>query len=239
MTGRASAGDTRAMAAKRGIVDAATGHEMASKALRAFMREAEPYLKANTDMTLGHMALMALLTRGHAFHEAVMREIKQDNPFSTFALLRSYAENAAVMAWLTSRPMELIRLGPLATERDRFKIGPLVAAATNELPGFRKVYEYLSGYSHPSHLGLLASYAVAPNDESGRFRWQSRPRFRSDEELLQAYLLLVELAEVNGTFWGNLTDAYIAYLPNVPEEDRIATQTDFGVGEPPPFEEDE
>lgn len=239
MTNTSSAGDTRAMAARRGIVDGKTGDEMASKALRAFIREAEPYLRANTDMTLGHMALMALLTRGQAFHEATMREIKQDNPFSTFALLRSYAENAAVMAWLTTQPLELIRLGPLATDQDRFKIGPLLVAASKQLPGFKKVYAHLSGYSHPSHLGLRASYSLAPNDESARFRWQSRPRFHSEDELLQAYFLLVELAEANGTFWGNLADAYIAYLPNVSDEDLIAVQTDFGVGQPLSFDEHE
>lgn len=204
--------DIRKLAASRGIVDAEAGITTASHRRQEMLSGAAPFMKAGSSLTLGHFALMALLTRAHGFHDATAREIAQDNPFAAHGLLRSYAENAAVMAWLIDRPLELVRMAPTATQKDRFSIGPLIAAAQKRLPGFKGLYEHLSGFSHPSYLGVLASVTARADANDGSFTWQSKPKFRQEEEVLMAYFWLSELAEVNGRFWQELAGAYAQTL---------------------------
>ena len=84
------------LAAGRGIHDRESGLVEARAARKKMTRLAMVPLKTLRQISIPSMTLMSLLTRAQAFHDGSVDALEHDNPFVTFTLVRSYAENTAV-----------------------------------------------------------------------------------------------------------------------------------------------
>jgi hypothetical protein len=58
---------------------------------------------------------------------------------------------------------------------------------------FRRVYDQLSEYAHPSSISHFAAIRMG---EGNRFTFQTAPRFKRDDYRLVAYAWLIEFAYV-------------------------------------------
>ncbi len=192
------------LAAQRGIVDRAAGARITEMARKQMTSRAAAKMGPAPTLDGTNLTVMGLLTRLQAFNEGARREIAADNPFSSAACIRSLAEVVALICYLIEKPAELRRMSMDASERDRFKIGSLLAAANREAPGFAAVYEQLSNFSHPSYVGATVSMNV---EDGGKFTWRSVPSFKYDDEACSMYLWVLELTEAAGLLWCKLYDA--------------------------------
>lgn len=156
-------------------------------------------LARNDGIDVPRMTLLSLFTRAQAFHESALAAVQADNPFAAFTLLRSYAENAAMLVWLRDKPGDIVRIYPDAPASQRIRIGRLVDKASARLGGFKPIYEQLSEFAHPGEATAMAGWH--PTDVDLRVRWHSAPAFKSDDDFKIACFWLVELAEANGHLW--------------------------------------
>ncbi|HEY4268895.1 MAG TPA: hypothetical protein VGM94_11960 [Galbitalea sp.] len=164
------------------------------------------------EISIASMSLMSVLTRAHAFHEGAVDALRSDNPFAAFTLLRSYAENAALLVWLKHHPDDLNRLYPQAPPDARFAIGKLLNFAQARLLGFSGVYEQLSGFAHPSAATAMTPWRAAGEDNR-KVNWTSAPAFKNDGDFMIAGMWAVELAEANGHLWAECWTAYFGESP--------------------------
>lgn len=123
-----------------GITDRDTGITKATGARIRLTKFASESVRSPLQFGIAEMTLLSLLTRAQAFHDGALAAVKEDNPFATFTLLRSYAENAAVMVWLLDHPSDLARMYPEAPRDQRFSIGRLTNHARERFGGFQGVY---------------------------------------------------------------------------------------------------
>lgn len=194
---------TTDIAQKRGIIDRESGAAIVEASRRGITQVAFQKLSPSVNLDQVHLTMFGLFSRVQGFHEAVVREIAADNPFSTLTLLRSLAEVDALLCYLIERPAELRRVSMTADKPDRFSIGSLLRAAEKESEGFQGVYQQLSGFAHPSYLGVTVGMTLS---DEGHFGWQSQPSFKNENDALTAYLWLLELTEAAGALWAMLYD---------------------------------
>jgi hypothetical protein len=152
-----------------------------------------------TNLNVPKMTLLSMMTRAQAFHDGAIEAAKSDNPFATFTLLRSYAENAAMLIWISTKQGELRRLYPDAPVELKFSIGKLVAHAERDSAGFREIYEQLSRFAHPGSSTAFSGFRVTGQKPLAIF--SSRPSFKNDDDFMLACVWLIELAEANGALW--------------------------------------
>jgi hypothetical protein len=193
-----------------GITDRESGLARATASRKAMTAQVADHLPNGFGFTVGTMSLLSLLTRAQAFHDGVIGALEADNPFATMTLLRSYAENAALLVWLDEKPNELDRLLPDAGPDDRFNIGRLVAFAVRRMGGFKGIYEQLSGFAHPSSASALSGWH---NEGGRRVRWGTHPEFKNDDDFMMACVWVVELAEANTGLWLSVWDKYFGPSP--------------------------
>jgi hypothetical protein len=201
----APTGDTSDWIAKLGIVDRATGHATATAARERLIAAGRKVLGLTArSWTTELFVFSGLLARAQGLHEGSVAAIGADNPFAAFPLLRSYAENAAAVLYVTDNPGQLDRFW-----RDRdgpgVKVGRLTNHADTRFAGFRHIYAELSRYAHPMALSLLASMRL---EEPDQFVWSSSPSFRSESDALTAYAWTVELSEANSHLLVEYGDAF-------------------------------
>lgn len=144
--------------------------------------------KAEGDLTMNHLVVLAFVERAQAFHEGVVDMVESGNPLAAATLLRSFAENLAVAFYIDKHPHESEKLHPGA-ERG-LPMGRVVAAAENRLPGFKALYDHLSSMAHPSGAGAFQTIQISGD---GRFRWQSKPTFQSSDHARRILRWLEEL----------------------------------------------
>lgn len=184
----------------RGILDLQSGLEVARRDFSEF-RTSLSLVVTDELSTIG-MGLLAVVTRAQAFHDSALDAIENDNPWAAYALIRSYAENAAVLLWMLEKPGDLKRLSMLADESERFVIGRVIAAANRRAPGFKGLYAVLSDLAHPVASSFSESWQASP--ESRLANWSSVPTFKVQENRLWACLWLVELTEIHAHAWPTL-----------------------------------
>ncbi len=202
----------QSLPASLGITDRDTGVAKAEEA-RANMTElASRSLKPSFDFGIAEMTMMSLLTRALAFHDGALDAAKADNPFAAFTLLRSYAENGAMLAWLLDHPEDIARIYPEAPRDQRLSIGRLTNNARNRFGGFQGVYEQLSGFAHPASATALSGWHAG--DEERRVRWQSHTAFKNDEDFMMACVWIVELAQANAHLWRECWELYFGDPPS-------------------------
>ncbi len=152
---------TVTLAARRGIVDRASGAEVVDVAGKAMTHTVYRKLPRTSSSATPTLTILGLLTRLQAFHAAATREIAADNPFSSAALLRSLAEVVALVCYLIKKPGELRRVSMRADNKDRFKIGTLIEAGAREAPAFKESYARLSNLAHPSYARANSSVTIS------------------------------------------------------------------------------
>jgi hypothetical protein len=197
--------------ASLGITSRETGLARAIEARIRLVRFASKSLSAPFDFDVAKMTLMSALTRAQAFHDGTVGALRADNPYAAFTLLRSYAENAAMMVWLRDHPGDIERFYPGTPRQLRLKVGRLTNNASSRLGGFKEVYEQLSGFAHPAASSALSGWHGT--DEDMGVMWASVPSFKNDDDFMMACVWLVELAQANAHLWRENWEAYFGDPP--------------------------
>lgn len=158
----------------RGIIDRATGIEKARASCRWLVDAAKEALKGVSDLYDGHILVMGLTSCAVGLHDGAVHALETDNPFVVYTLLRSYAENAAVVLYATDHPTQLHRILGFGNSRP-VKVGTITNYAeqgSKRFGTFRSMYDDLSQFAHPifevdfrvgeDHRGPDGSMAVRP-----------------------------------------------------------------------------
>ncbi|TFB84467.1 hypothetical protein E3O44_15410 [Cryobacterium algoricola] len=193
--------------ALHGISDRESGIEKAAAARVRLIRFAADAFPTPIDFDVPMMTLMSLLTRAQSFHDGALDAVRAGNPFAAFTLIRSYAENAAVLVRLKDRPDDLARLYPEAPRATRLRIGQITNGASARFGEFKGVYDQLSEFAHPSPATALSGWHASELDD-GKVEWRSSPAFKSTDDLMMACVWLVELAEANSELWRECFEMY-------------------------------
>lgn len=196
--------------ARRGIVDRQSGLAEAASAREKMTSMAARAIGAERDFDIPRMTMLSLLTRAQGFHDSAVAALQADNPFATFTLLRSYAENAALLCWLVDKPADIERIYPLAPADRTIRVGQLTNYAEKRMGGFRPIYAQLSKFAHPGAGTALSGWHTG--DENS-VHWTSVPAFKNDDDFKVGCLWVVELAEANGHLWSECWNAYFGRLP--------------------------
>ena len=194
------------LASAHGITDRATGIEKAEAARLKMIDRAFQAFGQQTNLNVPKMTLLSMMTRAQAFHDGAIEAAKSDNPFATFTLLRSYAENAAMLIWIGTKQGELRRLYPDAPVELKFSIGKLVAHAERDSAGFRGIYEQLSRFTHPGSSTAFSGFRMTGQKPLAIV--SSRPSFKNDDDFMLACVWPIELAEANGALWAKSWSRY-------------------------------
>ena len=183
--------------AKYGVTDEATGRENAEQAREYLLAVAESVIREG-DITMDHLIVAGMVARAQSLHEAALHAINSDNPHAAFTLLRAYIEQCAAALYLTAHPQRAERLWN-DPEGHGVPVGRMTSYAdsSGRFGQFRRVYDQLSKYAHPSSISHFAAIRV---DEDARFTFQTAPRFKRDEEKLVAYAWLIEFAYIAHVF---------------------------------------
>lgn len=229
-TGPSTGGDAD-LPASRGIVDKATGFAEATAARETMTTLVMTFLPKRFDFDVPRMTMLSLLTRAQGFHDGAVAALAADNPFATFTLLRSYAENAAMLCWLVDKPADIERIYPEAPPERTIRIGQLTNYAENRLGGFRGVYAQLSKFAHPGAGTALSGWHAG---DENQVHWASAAAFKNDDDYKIACFWVVELAEANGHLWAECWEAYFGEQPTfVPPEWPGVAQDEADVSEHP------
>lgn len=168
--------------------------EEARAAAKVMVRGALGALGAGRGFTLNHLPFLAFVERAQAFHQGVVAMVEAGNPLAAATLLRSFAENLAVVFYVERHPHEFHKLHPGAAQG--LPMGRVVAAAQRRLPGFKQLYDHLSSMAHPSGAGAYQTFEV---EDDGKFQWQSNPTFRSIDDARQFLKWLEEIRELTSS----------------------------------------
>ena len=160
------------------------GKTMVRGALEAFT--------GSQEISIGHLPFFAFIERAQAFHQGVVDMVESGNPLAAAALLRSFAENVAVVFYIEKNPHEFEKLFPGAAQG--LPMGRVVAAAQKRLPGFKDLYAHLSSMTHPSGAGAYQTLIIR---DGGEFTWQSQPTFKTADDARQFLRWLEEMRDVS------------------------------------------
>ena len=141
--------------------------------------------------SLNHFAFLGFVERAQAFHQGVVQMVESGNPLAAATLLRSFAENLAVIYYVDKHPTEFQKLLPGA--KHGLPMGKVVAAAEMRLPGFKGIHDHLSSMAHPSGAGAFQTMQFEGNRD---WSWQSNPTFRSVDEAREILTWLGEMREL-------------------------------------------
>jgi hypothetical protein len=192
-----------------GFIDPDEAFRRASAGVTDYTEIARAALSDASSMQVAHMAFMAFVARARGLHEAIVREIRQENPHAVFPLLRSMAELATIMLYTNQTPSYIdtvVGIGPGKFQRKSFQA--MFDALRGQAPGLKAVYAHLSDYSHMGHAGV--ANAMTPTDDESQFvEWTDRPHWRSANDFRVACALRafgdLHLGEDSATAIGTLT----------------------------------
>jgi len=156
-------------------------------------------------VTKAHLPFLAFIERSQAFSLGAISMIEAGNPLAAATLLRSFAENLAVVFYLRAHPADAEKLQPGA--RQAIKVGRIIAQAEKHLPGFKNMYDQLSAMAHPSGSG---SFHTLVAGEGGEFSWQSYPTFNSIDDARYLLGLLEDLGELTAQVIRNTANNFAA-----------------------------
>lgn len=197
---------------KHGIADRESGILRAAEARQRMTNFAAKAMPPRLEFGVASMTLMSLLTRAQAFHDGALGSLRDDNPWATFTLIRSYAENAAILLRLTERPDDIERLYPETPRDQRLRVGQITHGAGGRLDHFKDIYDQLSGFAHPSPDTALSAWHASERDD-GSVQWKTVPAFKNDDDFKMACVWLVELAEANAHLWRECYEMYFGPKP--------------------------
>lgn len=180
-----------------GVTDEASGRGNAEQAREYLLTVASSVIQEGA-FTMDHLIVAGMVARAQSFHDATLDAINSDNPHAAFTLLRAYIEQCAAALYLTDHPDKAERLWNDLEGRG-VPIGRITSHAdrSGRFKHFRRVYDQLSKYAHPSSVSHFAGMRMG---EGNHFTFQTAPRFKRDEEKLVAYAWLIEFAYITHVF---------------------------------------
>lgn len=171
---------------------------------RAFEDLLFPYLDLNQReaggaLTMFSLFVMSTASRVRGLHEAIVREIKNENPHAVFPLMRALLETAALAFYVSEHPRYVMAVAEHPKERSQGtpkRMSPQGLVDYMDREGHTSqlatVYRNLCEITHFGTAGMWAAYTMDGEDTRG-FSWTSAPRFR-DNTALVACGQLEELA---------------------------------------------
>jgi hypothetical protein len=183
--------------ARYGVVDEASGRQRAEQAREYLLLVARSVIQEGA-FTMDHLIVAGMVARAQSLHEAALTAINSDNPHAAFTLLRAYIEQCAAALYLTDHPDKAERLWN-DLDGHGVPIGRITSHAdrSGRFGQFRRVYDQLSKYAHPSSISHFAGMRVG---EDRQLTFKTAPRFKRDEEKLVAYAWLIEFAHIAHVF---------------------------------------
>ncbi|QWF22239.1 hypothetical protein KM427_00350 [Nocardioides sp. LMS-CY] len=177
--------------AKYGVTDEASGRQRAEQAREYLLIVARSVIQEGA-FTIDHLIVAGMVARAQSLHEAALSAINSNNPHAALTLLRAYIEQCAAALYLTDHPDRAERLWN-DLDGHGVPIGRITSHAdrSGRLGQFRRVYDQLSKYAHPSSISHFAGMRVG---EGRELTFQTAARFKRDEEKLVAYAWLIEFA---------------------------------------------
>jgi hypothetical protein len=136
-----------------------------------------------------------MISRARGLHEAVVRELEQDNPHAVLPLCRGWVELLTIINYCIKKPAYIGVLvsplvGPTAGARKSFGA---MFDALRDFAGLEQVYRQLSEYSHFGPSAIWNAHSI--DDEAQRTTvWTDAPRFRDDKHFMIACAQAEELA---------------------------------------------
>lgn len=161
----------------------------------------------------------SMITHSQGLHEAIEREIRFENPHATFPLMRAFFESVLTTIYVLDKPEYVRTLIQRPRELPdgeprRKSIQALINHAKPHAPGMKDVYAELS---EATHVGVIAMWgSVVPEGENadggGNTSWQSRPRWRDEEQAMIACAQLIELADAMEYFLRIIFEVHVRPL---------------------------
>ncbi|KMO71834.1 hypothetical protein MOBUDSM44075_04186 [Mycolicibacterium obuense] len=159
-----------------------------------------------THLQSAHFLLLGLTARAQGLHQASVEALEADNPYSTFTLIRSYAENAAAILYAIGHPKKIDAM--LNLGEAKVSIGQIVSYAnqgSRRFGQFKNIYSELSQYAHPMSTSIFASHKVSDDNQ---VVFSSKPAFKHDSDFLVASAWIVEMSLANAHLIAELGDMY-------------------------------
>jgi len=164
--------------------------------------------------------VLSSISRARALHEAIVREIRRDNPQVVFALMRVFAETLALIRYTADHPayLDTVVLDPREVKSPLLKV-----ATTQKLvqhmdkqysTQFHAIHAELCDMSHFGSLAVWNAHRIDPElQEERRTEWSSKPAWKLDRECLIACAQLLELSDEMERALNALIVAYIERNP--------------------------
>ena len=187
-----------------GVTDTASGNSTAVESLEALKNSAFEVLGSMEAFTNAGMLFCGLVARSQGLHQGAMAAIEASNPYSTFTVIRAYAETSASVLYAIDHPKEVSTLLGIG-DRPYVAPGRLINHMQKKIPSYKSLYNQLSQYSHPASSSFTAGFSIQ-ND--GTVNWSSTPSFRDHREVMIAYGWITEIARNTALLFSQYADAY-------------------------------
>jgi hypothetical protein len=182
------------MAHAKSVIGRSNGFDDSVKEeLTAAVEQSEQF---TTDLAF----VLSSISRSRALHEAIVREISQNNPQAVFTLMRQFAETVALIRYTADHPryFDTVVRGPQDLQPDMMRHRSNQALVNHmdsrHSTQFKLVYAELCDISHFGVTAVWNSHRVESEEEM-RTSWSSAPRWRFDKECLIACAQLLELSD--------------------------------------------
>lgn len=156
---------------------------------------AKRHMAGREHLTAPMMLFGSFVSRMRGLHEAILREIKANNPHGTFPLLRAWSEVVALAIYVTKKPsyMNALMIDPREGGPGRKSFAAIFDAIRDEAGNMKAVYAQLSDYSHFGSLGVWNAHSIDPDDDR-IVHWTDVPQWRNEDHFKTACGLTRELA---------------------------------------------
>ena len=156
-------------------------------------------LDSGSPITMKLFFAQSMVSRCQGTHEAIVREIRLENPHAVFPLLRSLVESFAMLHCVTDHPRYIETLTVQAKDipkgqRKRISIQKLVAHAFFYAPGLKNVYAELSEITHFGSAAMWTSHRIE-DPVAHTTSWTNNSRWRDTEQALIACAQTIEISE--------------------------------------------
>ncbi len=162
---------------------------------KSYTAIARKHMTKTPYITPGFMLFGSFVARTRGLHEAVVREIEENNPHGVLPLIRSWVEVVTIAMYVIKKPAyaQYLMEGPGANTPAKKSFEAMFHAVKDEAGQLRLVYGQLSDYSHFGPLGVWNSHSIE-DDRTGAVPWTDVPHWRDERHFQIACAQAHELA---------------------------------------------
>lgn len=173
----------------------------ANAARDALWQSFEPHARKGVRVNWIHVYVSSASARALGLHDAVAREIIEDNPHAVFVLCRSLADLALVTLQVRRDPayVHVVARDPSGASRGDstpWKAQKLIAASRNELPGMDDLWDLLSDLDHFAWASFGLPIKATEEGGSLKIAVSTEPFWNPPEAKLTALQLLATLSTI-------------------------------------------